>query len=123
LEEGQVTIMFAGELTPIDEVVCILLSSSRKPTAEEKIDETFRWLERRLKVGQFEPKGDNMTIANELRKSRGKIMVPMLTPNDSPFVVAEKAALIEWARGCGDDELEMTVVTDEHGTYLTTCVP
>lgn len=48
------SIMFAGEDTPIDEVVCILLSSSRKPTHEEKINEVFRWLERRLKVGQFE---------------------------------------------------------------------
>lgn len=50
------SLIFAGVDTPIDEVVSILLSSSRKLTIEEKIDETFRWLERRLKVGQFAPK-------------------------------------------------------------------
>lgn len=59
-------------------------------------------------------------IATLLRRSRGKVMVPMLTPNDSPWIVAEKNALIEWAQGCGDVEVDMFCVTDEHGTYLTT---
>lgn len=67
----------------------------------------------------------NMTgkeIAATLRKATGKIMAPMLTPNESPFIVVEKKSLIEWALEAGDLELDMSVVTDEHGTYLTTDV-
>ena len=46
-------VRYAGEMVPVEEVFCDLLCSSAKKTHEEKIDEAFRWLERRMQIGQF----------------------------------------------------------------------
>lgn len=44
------TILYCGQVTPLTEVVCDLQCSRMTD------DEIFRWLERKLQIGQFTPK-------------------------------------------------------------------
>lgn len=57
-------------------------------------------------------------LAKAIRNAKGKISVPVLTPNDAPYIYVEKGDLIRWAEGCGDVETEMCLGLEQCGWYL-----
>jgi len=62
----------------------------------------------------------NKQLAKAVRDSRGEIKISMMTPNDSPWVVATKKSLLEWLEGDKNEvELDLQFVTDEYGNYIT----
>jgi hypothetical protein len=52
-----------------------------------------------------------------LRSKPGKLMVPMVTPDDVVPIVAEKSDFIAWANEFGDKETGM-YVRYEDGTWI-----
>lgn len=57
-------------------------------------------------------------LATALRRTKGKVSVGMLTPNDVAWIYAEKADLMEWAKRQGETETGMKLATEASGEGL-----
>lgn len=57
-------------------------------------------------------------LAAAIRRTKGKVSVGMLTPNEVVWVFAEKADLAEWAKRQGDNETGMRLSNESTGNGL-----